>query len=348
MPNPEISVVIPVYNVERYLPECIGSLKAQTFGDFEAICVDDGSTDSSLEILLRTAGEDPRFIVVKKENTGSALSRKAGLSKVHGRYVYFLDSDDALEPNALERLHENITSNGTEMVYLKYCEYDGVHKTPYPDSDYSPCFPSVRDFSSFTFSGRDSGDALLNKTGSMWCSMVSSGLFARHDDWFFPEKSVTLIEDLPLHCQLHLRASSISFCNEFLYLYRNSREGSTLSLLRNSEKSMGIFRTMDEVERIMRDEVVFDSFFHEFALFKISHVKVIYDSLSGEIRERYFARMREEFGRLGLTRRALRKVRYDNFVFFLAVLESETAEELEKKRKGLKFYLMKSFYKIFG
>ena len=108
------SVIIPVYNVENYLRDCLDSVLHQTFEDWEAICVNDGSTDGSASILEEYASLDPRFVVVSQANGGLSAARNAGLKVAKGEYVLFLDSDDWLEQNALEVLANN--RNGEDML----------------------------------------------------------------------------------------------------------------------------------------------------------------------------------------------------------------------------------------
>lgn len=102
--SPSISVIIPVYNVEKYLERCLDSVLNQSFHDIEVICVDDGSTDSSSEILDRYAVKDTRIRVIHQENRGIAAARNVGLDAATGRYISFLDSDDAQLPNLYERV----------------------------------------------------------------------------------------------------------------------------------------------------------------------------------------------------------------------------------------------------
>ncbi len=99
------SIIIPVYNVAPYLRQCLDSVLAPTFGDWEAICVNDGSTDGSAAILEEYAGRDNRFKVVTQTNGGLSAARNTGLKEAQGEYVLFLDSDDWLEPSALQTLN---------------------------------------------------------------------------------------------------------------------------------------------------------------------------------------------------------------------------------------------------
>ena len=102
--NPSVSIVVPVYNVEPYLRECLDSVLAQTFAGWECICVDDGSMDGSPAILAEYAAKDQRFRIVHQPNGGLSSARNAGMDAANGKYLYFLDSDDTLAVGTLERL----------------------------------------------------------------------------------------------------------------------------------------------------------------------------------------------------------------------------------------------------
>lgn len=108
------SVIIPVYNVEKYLRACLDSMLNQIFSDWEAVCVNDGSTDSSASILAEYAAKDNRFRVVEQLNAGLSAARNTGMRNATGDYVLFLDSDDWLETDALEALARNL--DGEDMV----------------------------------------------------------------------------------------------------------------------------------------------------------------------------------------------------------------------------------------
>jgi len=115
-----ISVIIPVYNVKRLLPRCLDSLIAQTYTDWEAICVDDGSTDGSSEILDRYAANDGRFRVVHIENQGVSNARNVAMSLVGGEYVMIVDSDDFLHPQAMDICLNRIQKDGSDAVMFTY------------------------------------------------------------------------------------------------------------------------------------------------------------------------------------------------------------------------------------
>lgn len=112
----KISIIIPIYNSEKYMEECLGSIQAQTFLDIEIILVDDGSTDSSLELCQRYAGMDNRISVIHQENKGVASARKVGLKAAKAEYISFVDSDDWIEPRFFETMYGLATRYQADMV----------------------------------------------------------------------------------------------------------------------------------------------------------------------------------------------------------------------------------------
>ena len=130
----KISVVMPVYNVARFLPECLESLRAQTFRDWSCLLVDDGSTDGSSEICCDYSAKDARFTVKRTENLGASNARKTGFSSADGDAVYFCDSDDLLHPGLLETLVSAIETTAADFAYVGASEFpeDGkpLFRTP--------------------------------------------------------------------------------------------------------------------------------------------------------------------------------------------------------------------------
>ena len=103
--NPRVSVLTPIYNVAQYLPQCLESLKAQTLQDIEFICINDGSTDNSLEILKAYAENDNRFVIIDKQNSGYGASMNKGLEAARGEYIGIVESDDFIDADAFELLY---------------------------------------------------------------------------------------------------------------------------------------------------------------------------------------------------------------------------------------------------
>ncbi len=112
----KVSIIVPVYNVEKYLDKCLQSLINQTLKDIEIICVNDGSTDNSLEILERYAKKDSRIIIINQENQGLSGARNSGLKKANGEYIGFVDSDDWVDLNFFEKLYNSAVKYNCEIA----------------------------------------------------------------------------------------------------------------------------------------------------------------------------------------------------------------------------------------
>lgn len=113
---PKVSVVIPVYNTENYLKECLNSIMNQTLDEIEIICINDGSKDNSLELLLEAASKDHRISVYTQKNSGLSVTRNRGAELANGKYIYFMDSDDILDKNALYKLFFRAEKDSLDMI----------------------------------------------------------------------------------------------------------------------------------------------------------------------------------------------------------------------------------------
>lgn len=129
MEKPLITVIVPVYKVEKYLKRCVDSITAQTYKNLEIILVDDGSPDSCGDMCEAFAKEDSRIRVIHKENGGLSSARNAALDVMQGEYVGFVDSDDWIEPDMYEKLYSLLTENGTQIAAggIQCDHFDGTY-----------------------------------------------------------------------------------------------------------------------------------------------------------------------------------------------------------------------------
>lgn len=123
------SIIIPVYNVEEYIRQCLDSIIIQTFKNFEIICVNDGSTDNSLNILEEYSHKDKRFKVISQENQGQGIARNKGIDIAVGKYLLFVDPNDWIEPNTLELIYNKAEKCSANVVQFDYKVFDNSKKT---------------------------------------------------------------------------------------------------------------------------------------------------------------------------------------------------------------------------
>lgn len=146
--NPKFSIIIPVYNVAPYLRECLDSVLAQMFTDWEAICIDDGSTDGSGAILDEYAKRDKRFRVVHKENGGVSSARNVGMEMAKGEWIAFLDGDDVWAPWALEGVARAIKTNkDADLVRFDTANFYESNQHPWDESGPVNCEAKIEDIS---------------------------------------------------------------------------------------------------------------------------------------------------------------------------------------------------------
>lgn len=116
----KISIIIPVYNTAKFLRRCLDSVLNQTFTDWQAICVNDGSTDNSGEILAQYVAQDSRFVIINQENSGQSHARNVGTVASNGEYIIYLDSDDFVHPQLLEIVYHMMNAHSADMLSFGY------------------------------------------------------------------------------------------------------------------------------------------------------------------------------------------------------------------------------------
>lgn len=120
---PKVSIVVAIYNVEKYVSKCIESILKQTFTDFELLLVNDGSKDGSLAILEEYAAKDSRIEIINKVNGGLSDARNVGMKKAQGKYIYFVDGDDFIEETLLEKCVNKLEQTDSDMVMFDIYQY---------------------------------------------------------------------------------------------------------------------------------------------------------------------------------------------------------------------------------
>lgn len=208
---PKISIIIPVYNAEKYLEMTLNSVRTQTFTDYEVICMNDGSTDKSLQILEKFAKQDNRFKIYSQSNAGGSVARNNALKKATGKYIAFLDNDDVYHPNYLERLYENIEKYGADVSCCSYIRFegDGNYKFNERENTEKHLFVSENPFID-KFRRKKKVETL------MWTKLYKKELL---EDIKFSEK-LPAINDILFNIEVLLKAKKLVQIKEKLIAYR--------------------------------------------------------------------------------------------------------------------------------
>ena len=213
--KPMLSIIVPVYDVERYLPKCMDSILAQTFTDFELILVDDGSPDNCPALCDAAAAKDARIRVLHQKNGGLSAARNAGLDAARGAWIGFVDSDDYIAPEMYEAMYHAVQSTGADLALCDYAEVDETG---------APCQSMHIRLEKKDFTGRD---LLKNATDSTiqpaWNKLYRRAVFAQLR---YPEGKLN--EDLFLIPEICLNTQKAVVVPKALYYYVQ-RGGSIMS-----------------------------------------------------------------------------------------------------------------------
>lgn len=229
MRKTKISIIVPVNNVEGYLPACLDSIINQTLSDIEIICINDGSKDDSLKILEEYVKKDHRIVLInEKEMKGQAFSRNQGLKIAKGEYIGFVDGDDWIELNMFEKLYESAKAYETDITMCATHVYNEYTSSCSYDSPYYNLNVFNESFDGRNFTAEETKDFLLNINVAIWNKIYKKEFLQKINAKF---QEGYIYEDLPFFFETYLNAERISLLRDFLYFYRSNRFGSTMSNL---------------------------------------------------------------------------------------------------------------------
>ena len=212
----KVSVVIPVYNVEPYLNICMDSVVNQTLDDIEIICINDGSTDKSLDILNSYAEKDDRITVISQENGGHAVATNKGMNLAQGKYLYLMDSDDMLDLEALEKTYTVAEEKKVDFVLFQAMNYDEATDRTYANEMYS--MNRLADFvGEEIFDYKDIGDLAFTISVTPWTKLYKRE-FVEKCGATFPEGLI--FEDNVFFWEVFFSAKRIYFLKEHLFTRR--------------------------------------------------------------------------------------------------------------------------------
>lgn len=233
-----ISVIVPVYNVERFLPQCIESICNQTYKNLEIILVDDGSSDCSAKICDDYAALDRRIKVIHKKNGGQGLARNVGIKEAVGRYIAFVDADDTVLPQMYEILYLNLQTSNADISACTRMQIMENDMTPDVSYDVENELKNIR-----IYSGREATKELLQGhwvfKNAVWEKIYKREIF---DELSF--RSV-YAEDREIMYKLLYKAESIVYTDLKLYCYRQ-RNGSTMLSNWNDYKDNAVYEQDEE------------------------------------------------------------------------------------------------------
>ena len=335
MGDVKVSVIVPVYNVEKYLRECLESLVNQTLKEIEIICINDGSEDSSLEILNEYASKDSRFKIISQQNQGQGIARNKGIDIASGEYLQFVDPDDWVETNMLEKLYNFANKNSSNVVRFNYSNYND-YSGKFKKNDFAKHIKKEFHFDlneRAYFSWKDLKKGCLTKFGlNVWSYFYNADYIKRNNIRFAPSK---LAEDHLFAIGAILLTDKIDFLNEYLYIYRH-RSGSAVHI--QTDACFCIFENIELLKQFIIDHSLYEELKEEFQNYSQLAVEYHYDSSPKKSIERYESLCRQYFNTEKDFRKFIKKQRNLGRSFIENVFSIRNQEKDNAKYKAITIF----------
>ena len=318
---PEISVILPVFNSEEFIGKAIESVLAQTFEDFELIIVNDGSTDSSKDII--DSFIDDRIRIISQSNQGPGAARNNALRIAEGEYIMYLDSDDWFCPDALEVAYSEINKYDADFTFFKMINYDGER---YYENDWFE-LKTLQVFENKVFNPRETPGSIFDLSVGV-CQKIYNRFFLERIDARFPEG--IFFEDMPFFYYVFLKAERISIVNRHLYVRRKHTSSITNVV---DEKFFDTVPAGQELMRIFIENGWYDAYKYDLLAYKINGPRFALRDMPLKYKSHMFDLIKNDYEAIKSTKY------YVDFLdqlgpvkkkFFLDVLKSDDYEEFSK------------------
>lgn len=291
--RPKVSVILPVYNVDKYLKQSLDSLLNQSLKEIEIICVNDGSTDNSASILEDYKQRDTRIKVIHKQNAGTGAARNDGLKIATGECIGFVDPDDWVKENMFERLYSLLKEKDVDIVM---CTPSGFDEKNQIEADF-PYFVDAnfkKELENKIFSWKDISP--FSYPMCVWNKLYKKELFDKYNIDFAEGLD---FEDHKVIFKSLLTAEKIFFIREKLYVYRFNRVGSVLS--DNNNRLIDHIKIFDIVENILNETGTMTKFRKDFVFYKIHNLLYYYGMIKEEFKHDYCSKMKDSIRETNLT-----------------------------------------------
>lgn len=330
----KISIIIPVYNSEKYLKECLDSIVNQTFEDIEIICVNDGSTDNSLNILEEYANNDNRIMIISQENSGQGSARNNGLNNAVGEYIYFMDSDDILETDTLKDCYNVVKGDNLDFVMFQLINFNENDQSYYQEFDYN--MPNVGKLVGDSIFSYKDLDNLIFQVAVSPVNKLYNKQFLRNINVKFPED--VIFEDNIFFWNVFLNANRIKFIQHHYYIRRRHSSSTTGNV---GIRFVDTLEINNRIHEIFKKFNLFEKYKKDLFNKKIFLANMRFNQLNDESKSLFFIKMKNDFENMILGYgydEILKNLDKYNKLIFKTVIDSRGFEEfiLLKENENLK------------
>lgn len=315
----KISVIIPTYNIENHIQKCLDSVINQSFKDMEIICIDDKSTDNTLNILNEYASKDPRIKVYQKEeNKGIGDSRNLSLTLAKGKYIFFLDSDDYIVLDALEKAYNTAEEKSLDILMFKmihfYEDTEDYFKIGYTEMRYLKRIVPDK-----VFTYKDVVEYFFYICVNLQCKLFRRDLIC---DMRFPTERI--FEDAPFFIEAMIKAKRMYFLEEYL-TYKCERKSSLTNS--HNERDADIINMMDHNGDLIKRYGIYDELKTAYLQYRIKFIALYYWRIKFKYKPEFYVEMRNDF--IG-NKQTYDEVYEDLYKIYQIVYDSCTTSENDK------------------
>lgn len=273
----KVSILVPICNVEKFLDQCLQSLVEQTLKDVEIICINDGSTDNSSNIIRRYSDKDYRFVVIDKSNSGYGDSMNQGLAAARGEYIGIVESDDFVEKNMFEELYLLAKQYDADVVKSNYNMYWGETGTF--------IFYNNLKVKEAVLSNEDARNHILFNAPAIWSAIYKRSMLLENSITFLSTPGASY-QDTSFNFKVAVCAKIIALTSKAYLNYRQDNVNSSVKIA-NKEKIMYVNREYDEIRRFIQIRG-FEDYFPTYCTLRLGGYMWNYLRISNDIKEFYF------------------------------------------------------------
>lgn len=276
----KVSVLVPIYNVAKYLPECLESLKQQTLKEIEFILLNDGSTDESPKIIRDFENGDPRFIVINKDNSGYGDSMNQGLAKAKGEYIGILESDDFAEPDMFEKLYKLAKKYDADVVRSNYFYHTEQGDTVHESIKNQPAAASLK-----------KNHDILFEEPAIWSGLYRRDFLQENDIRFLPTPGASY-QDTGFNIKALSMADKIAYTKKAYLHYRTDNSSSSV---KSKAKLEAVKKEYAEIDRFFTEKKIGKDIYKAEQAAKFGAYHWNFQRVSGDLAKDFLKTIKQEF-----------------------------------------------------
>lgn len=324
MDSPKVSVIIPVYNPGEYFTRCLDSVANQTLKDIEVICIDDGSTDSSVEILNEYSQKDPRFKVFHQENSGAGMARNRAIDMASGEYIIFVDADDWIEEEMCEKLYNHAKSLDVDLVLFDamwYYQDETLLVKSFDDNEFRQDYRTYVFDRSFIYE-----KIFVARLGVIWSKFYKTSYIKENNIRFSTYK---IYNDIVFHFKSMLLTNRIAYYPEAFYHYLRIGQPSLQTSFTGGAYEPAWFCVMIEIRDFLKKHYLMDQFRKKYLNYCFIYSDRKFRDTSPEHRELFFEKLKYFYESLELTPKEFSNLRLEFKALYIHMITSSSCKEFE-------------------